>query len=325
MRHNPPPKTIGLLALPDVQLLDIAGPADVFAEANRQAGKTLYNTIIIGHSAAPLRSTSGMTILPDQNITTESNTVFDTLLIAGSPSLTHQSPTPATLDWVKKHAPQSRRFGSVCTGALVLAATGLIHHRRITTHWAVAEQLTQHYPTITVEADALFTRDGPVCTAAGVTAGLDLALALVHDDHGHDLARRVSAHLVMFFRRPGGQRQFSRHGTTHPIGRSMLQDIQRRVLQAPHEPADTAHLAALAGLSTRHFSRLFHAEAGLSPATWVEKIRIEAARSKLEEGLPPKTVAAAVGFHDVDTFRRAFQRQLSITPADYRHRHSAVP
>lgn len=324
MRHTASTKHIGLLALPGVQLLDLAGPMDIFAEANLHAGCTLYATKIISLTTEPLKSASGLRFLPDLTLSSPVNDPFDTVLIAGAPHLTCSNAADSSLlRWIEHHAPRARRFGSICTGAIPLAATGLIDHHRITTHWAVADQLAARYPTIKVEPDALFIRDRAVCTAAGVTAGMDLALALVREDEGHTLARLIASHLVMFFPRPGGQQQFSRHGITASHGHSVLHNIQRRVLAAPHERASTAHLAALAGLSIRHFTRLFRAETGQSPAAWVEQVRIEAARRQLEQGLPPKTVAGAVGFHDVDTFRRAFQRQLSISPADYRRRHGA--
>ncbi|MXV44934.1 helix-turn-helix domain-containing protein [Saccharibacter sp. 17.LH.SD] len=328
MRHHSLPSTakrIGILALPYVQLLDIAGPMDVFTEANTQAKRILYELHVISTSSAPLHSSSGLIFHPTTTISSPLDVPFDTLLIAGAPHLNPKHLSPDLLKWVGQHAPRCRRFGSICTGALVLAAAGLLTQRRVTTHWAVAEQLSQQFPSIQVEADSLFICDGPVCTAAGVTAGLDLAIALVDHDFGRDLARKVSNQLVMFFRRPGGQLQFSHRGIANPMGRSILRTVQRRVLSKPHLPSDTRALAELAGLSPRHFARLFHKEIGLSPALWVERVRMDTACRTLEEGLPPKQVAAMVGFKDVDTFRRAFQRQFKTTPAEYRRRHAAQP
>jgi transcriptional regulator GlxA family with amidase domain len=267
----------------------------------------------------PVTSSSGVRILPDVVIRQAAG--FDTLLVAGAPHFTSMTADPALLDWLRRYAPKSRRYGSVCSGAIVLAGAGLLKGRRITTHWAVAEQLGRDFPEIQIEVDALHVRDGPVRTAAGVTAGLDLALALVEEDLGREIAKKVASQLVMFFKRPGGQLQFSRRGEANPAGRSALQEIQRWVLSNLAADADTAALAARAGLSPRHFTRLFQQEVGTTPAHWVETVRIDAARRMLEAGERPKQAAADCGFGDIDTFRRAFQRQAGITPAEYRRRH----
>lgn len=231
---------------------------------------------------------------------------------------------PRILDWLRAQAPQSRRYGSVCSGALVLAATGLIAGRRVTTHWSVAEELSRLFPDVQVEVDALHVRDGQVRTAASVTAGLDLSLALVEEDLGREVAKKVASHLVMFFKRPGGQLQFSRDKGANPAGHAVLQEIQRWIIANPAAEATTAALAARAGLSSRHFVRLFNHEMGMTPAAWVEKVRINQARQMLETGERPKQVAVTCGFTDIDTFRRAFQRQVGVTPAEYRRRYESL-
>ncbi|MFT9115131.1 MAG: helix-turn-helix domain-containing protein [Acetobacter malorum] len=312
-------RRIGIIALPGVQMLDVAGPLDVFAEANTQSGSDEYTLHVIGLSEQPIRSSSGIRILPDYVISCEMAR-FHTVLVAGAPHLKNEPPNPELLEWLRCYLPNCQRYGSVCSGALVLAAAGLLDGHRITTHWSVAETLAQRYPSVKVETDALHVRDDAVRTAAGVTAGLDLALALVEEDLGLAIARDVAAQLVMFFRRPGGQLQFSRRGETRPIGRSMLQDIQRWVIAHPSEDASLQALAQRAGLSPRHFARLFRQELGLTPSHWVEQIRIGIAKDKLEAGNHPKQVAVATGFGDIDTFRRAFQRQVGVTPATYRRR-----
>lgn len=319
MRRLTVSRSIGILALPGVQLLDVAGPLDVFAEANLQTGQAAYALKVIGTTPGPIASSSGMRLLPDA-ILGDDTRAFDTLLIAGAPHFGERLPEAKVIDWLQREAPRARRFGSVCSGALALAATGLLDGRRVTTHWSVADALAERFPTIEVIVDALHVRDGPVRTAAGVTAGLDLALTLVEEDLGADIAKRVASQLVMFFKRPGGQLQFSRRGAANPAGRSALQQIQRWVIAHPGEDASLAALAARAGLSPRHFARLFQQELGVTPAIWVNSVRIDAARQMLETGHPPKQVASACGFGDVDTFRRAFQRQLNVTPADYRRR-----
>ena len=312
---------IGLLALPGVQLLDVAGPLDVFAEANVQCGRLAYSQSVVGIAEGPIVSSSGSRIVPDVILERGKPIVFDTLLVAGAPHLADAPADPALVDWLRDHAPRSRRFGSVCSGAMVLAAAGLLDGRRITTHWAVAEQLKRQFPQVDIEIDALHVRDGQVRTAAGVTAGLDLALALVEEDLGREIAKKVASQLVMFFKRPGGQLQFSRRGEANPAGRSVLQETQRWVIANPAEDASLAALAARAGLSARHFVRLFQQELGMTPTGWVETVRIDVARQMLETGERPKQVAAACGFGDIDTFRRAFQRRVGVTPADYRRRH----
>ena len=323
MRRGSAPRTIGILALPGVQLLDVAGPVDVFAEANLQSGGPAYLTSVAAIAAGPVVSSSGLRILPDRVLGAD-DTAFDTLLVAGAPHLADGQADPVLLDWLRMHAPRSRRFGSVCTGAMVLAATGLLDGRRITTHWAVADQLARRFPEVRLEIDALHVRDGPVRTAAGVTAGLDLALALVEEDLGPEIAKKVASQLVMFFKRPGGQLQFSRRAEASPAGRSALQEIQRWVISNPQADASLAALASRAGLSARHFARLFRSELQTTPTAWVESVRVDAARQRLEAGERPKQVAVACGFGEVDTFRRAFQRQLGVTPAEYRRRFEGV-
>lgn len=247
---------------------------------------------------------------------------FDTLLVAGSPHLHEQPADPALTGWLRAHAKLARRFGSVCSGAFLLARAGLLDGRHATTHWAVAERLAREFPKATIDVDALYVRDGRLRTAAGVTAGLDLALALVEEDLGRALAMKVAAQLVMFFKRPGGQLQFSRRGVTNPVGRSALQETQRYVAANPVGDHSIDHLARRAGISPRHFARLFRSEVGMTPGAWVEMARIEFARHLLEDGrLPPKQVAGQSGFADVDTFRRAFTRRVGVTPTAYRQNH----
>jgi transcriptional regulator GlxA family with amidase domain len=319
------PKTIAILALPGVQLLDVSGPLDVFAEANLQAGAEAYRLRVVASRPGAIRSSSGVRLMPDAVIGRDDETdePIHTLLVAGSP---HAAGAVADADvaaWLRARIPAVRRYGSVCSGAFVLAQAGLLNGRRVTTHWAVAEQLARDFPAVTVDADAIHVRDGRLRTAAGVTAGLDLALALVEEDLGRAIAMQVAAQLVMFFKRPGGQMQFSRKGDAVPAGRSALQEVQRWAAANPAAELGIAQLAARMGLSARHFARLFSQEVGVTPAAWVEGVRVAAARALLEAGeAAPKQVAAACGFSDVDTLRRAFQRRLGITPAEYRRRHA---
>jgi transcriptional regulator GlxA family with amidase domain len=319
------PRTIAIVAMPGVQLLDVSGPLDVFAEANVQARKDAYRLLIVAKAAGHIRSSSGVRLVPDL-IIGDAEVDIDTLLVAGCPNAADVRPDAGVVEWLRRIAPRARRYGSVCSGAFLLAATGLIDGRRVTTHWAVAHHLARHYPAVTVDEDAIHVRDGRLRTAAGVTAGLDLALALVEEDLGRDVAMKVAAQLVMFFKRPGGQMQFSRKGEAAPAGRAALQEVQRWVAANPAANHSIASLAKRADLSPRHFARLFRNEVGITPASWVETTRTAAARRLLEGGqYSPKQVAARCGFADADTLRRAFARRVGVTPSEYRKRYANLP
>lgn len=315
-------RIIAILALPGVQLLDVSGPLDVFAEANAQAGEIAYQLLVVSRGPGEIISSSGVRLLPDCVIGQDDDKAFDTLLIAGCPNAATLLPDTDTLTWLRRKSLAARRYGSVCSGAFFLAAAGLLHGRRVTTHWAVAKALADAYPEVQVEEDAIHVRDGKLRTAAGVTAGLDLALALVQEDLGRDIALRVASQLVMFFKRPGGQLQFSRGGSAAPSGRAALQEIQRWVSANPSFPHSVANLAGRMNMSPRHFARMFRAEVGITPADWVEAARVETARQLLEEGiLTPKQVAAQCGFADADVLRRVFVRHMGVTAAQYRRHH----
>jgi transcriptional regulator GlxA family with amidase domain len=313
--------TIAILATPGVQLLDVSGPLDVFAEANVQAGADVYQLRIVGSALGTIRSSSGVRLMPDMVIGQKLTEKIDTLLVAGAPNMAEASPDGRVVDWVREVARGVRRYGSVCSGAFLLANAGLLNGRRVTTHWAVADQLAEAYPSVTVDPDAIHVRDGRLRTAAGVTAGLDLSLALVEEDLGREVAMKVAGQLVMFFKRPGGQMQFSRKGEAVPVGRSALQETQRWIAANPGEDLSIAHLASRTGLSSRHFARLFRQEVGVAPAAWVQEARVAAARRLLESGdTVPKQVASQCGFANADTLRRAFVRAVGVTPAEYRKR-----
>jgi transcriptional regulator GlxA family with amidase domain len=319
------PKLVGIFALPGVQLLDVSAPLDVFAQANTEYGKPFYTLRIITSEPGPLRSSSGAQLLADW-VAPDIPERIDTLLVAGAPGAGQCVLRSDVLEWLRSAAVHSRRYGSICTGAFILAATGLLKGRRLTTHWAAAETLAEAYPSITIDEDAMYVRDGKLRTSAGVTAGLDLALALVEEDLGREIARRVAAQLVMFFKRPGGQLQFSRKGEARPAGRSVLQEVQRWIAANPELSHSVANMARHAGMSPRHFARLFRTEVGMTPAAWVEATRVSAARKLLENGHDtPKLVAAKCGFSSVDTLRRTFSRYVGITPAEYRKRQSFAP
>jgi len=321
----PNTRTIAILAMPGVQLLDVSGPLDVFAEANVQARAEVYRLRVIASQPGAIRSSSGVRLMPDALIGEDLGEPIHTLLVAGTPHAASAATHAGVSAWLRELAPKARRFGSVCSGAFVLAQAGLLEGRRVTTHWAVADQLAQAFPKVQVDADAIHVRDGRLRTAAGVTAGLDLALALVEEDFGREIAMKVAAQLVMFFKRPGGQMQFTRKGETVPAGRAALQELQRWVAANPGLDHSVASLAARMDISPRHFARLFRAEVGITPATWVEDARVNAARRLLELGNEaPKQVALHCGFADADTLRRAFARHVGVTPAEYRKRFARI-
>ena len=316
------PKIVAIFALPGVQLLDVSGPLDVFAQANVEARREFYALRIVARESGPIRSSSGARLLADW-VAPDVDERIDTLLVAGAPNAGQVTLSANIVAWLRSAALRSRRYGSICTGAFFLASTGLLDGRHLTTHWAVAEALAEAHPSLTIDEDALYVRDGKLRTAAGVTAGLDLALALVEEDLGREVARRVAAQLVMFFKRPGGQLQFSQKGEARPVGRSVLQEVQRWVAANPELEHNVADLAKHAGISPRHFARLFHAEVGITPAAWVEAARMSAARKLLETGHDtPKQVAAKCGYANVDTLRRTFSKHVGVTPAEYRKRHA---
>lgn len=326
MNVKPKPRKIVIVALPGVQLLDVAGPLDVFAEANVQAGHQAYALLVAAAEPGPIRSSSGVRLMPDRIIDRGFQESIDTLLIAGCPNAADGPADGMVIDWLRRRASKTRRFGSVCSGAFFLAAAGLLNGRRVTTHWAVADRLAEKFPSVSVDRDAIYVTDGKLRTAAGVTAGLDLALALVEEDLGREIAMKVASQLVMFFKRPGGQMQYTRKGEAVPTGRSALQELQRWVAANPGLDHSVASLAERMELSPRHFARLFRAEVGITPATWVEEARVNAARRLLELGSEaPKQVAMHCGFADADTLRRAFARHVGVTPAEYRKRFARIP
>ena len=317
------PKQIIILAVPGVQLLDVSGPLDVFAEANQQRGREVYKlSIMATGDEAVITASSGARILADLSLNSPLPVAIDTFLVAGAPQLNEHLADDSLKEGIRRWSQQAKRFGSVCSGALLLASAGLLDDRRVTTHWSVTGKLSEEYPQVKVEADAIFIADGPLRTAAGVTSGLDLALNMVEEDLGRETALDVAAQLVMFFKRPGGQMQFSRHGQASLSGRSALQDMQRWVMNSLNHPHNVQSLAKHMGISPRHLTRLFNQEFRQSPAEWLEQQRVFHARQLLESGkLAIKQIAAECGFSGVDIMRRAFIRQLSVTPSQYQKHH----
>ena len=304
----------------NVHMLEIASVLDALFEANcKSQSAEPYRTRLVTETGNSTQSASGITFIPDGGVR-DANQPSDTLIVVG-PYGVPDRPSDEVSRWLREQARKSRRYGSTCTGAFVLAHAGLLTGRRITTHWQYADRLASEFPDIDVEPDSIFVRDGPVFSSAGVTAAIDLALSLIEEDYGRALALWVARRLVVFLKRPGGQSQFSaaltaQTATTRPIDR-----IQLHILEEPRSALGLASLAELAGLSPRQLSRLFYAELGMSPAAHVEATRVDIARRLLEESNSPiKTIAYAAGFGSTATLRRAFLRRLGITPVEYRQR-----
>ena len=317
------PRRVVIVALPEVQPLDVTGPAEVFASAASVAGGDVaaYTIEVVAPGGAPIPTDSGYAIAPAGALEAVHGPI-DTLLVAGGAGARNAS--PETVARVRRLAARADRVASVCTGAYVLAAAGLLDGRRATTHWSWCDDLQSRHPAVTVERDPIFVVDGPVRTSAGVTAGMDLALALVEEDLGPRVALEVARWLVVFVKRPGGQAQFSVQLAGQSAERSPLRELQAWI--ADHIDADLSvpALAARACMSDRHFARAFKAETGMTPAVYVESLRVERARLALESGAAPiDAVAARCGFGTVETLRRAFARRLGVSPAAYRNRFAA--
>ena len=310
-------RDVAVVTYDGFQSLDLTGPVEVFHTATLLLGGHAGYRIRTVAPARKVESSSGLRVTVDATLGGDDDPV-DTLVIAGGLGVHKAVAAAGFVDGVDRLARRSRRVTSVCTGAFALAATGRLAGRRAVTHWANCEQLATTHPDIEVEADAIYVRDGDVWTSAGVTAGIDLALALVADDHGPDLSHAVAGWLVLFTHRAGGQSQFS------PQLTPAAAEPQLRALQgwmAEHLDADlsVATLATRCAMSPRHFARLFRAQVGTTPAAYVEALRIDAARRLLETtDLTIDQVARRVGFHSDAVLHRAFARTVRTTPGTYR-------
>jgi transcriptional regulator GlxA family with amidase domain len=336
LRDAEPTRSVVMLLFDGVQSLDVTGPIEVFAGASRLLERDVesararraptrprYQIRTLSRDGAAVRTSSGIALVPDGALH-DAPARIDTLIVPGGPGARAIGEDPALLDWVVQTAARATRTASVCTGAFVLAAAGLLAGRRATTHWSAAAALARLYPDVRVDADPIFVRDGRVWTSAGVTAGMDLALALVEDDHDRDLALAIARHLVLFLRRPGSQSQFSATLAAQQPARAPLREVQRSVLDDVAGDHSVEAMAARAHMSARHFARAFAAETGVTPARYVERVRLEAARRRLEDGAEPIAhVAAACGFGTAETMRRVFLRALDVGPAEYRRRFQA--
>jgi transcriptional regulator GlxA family with amidase domain len=325
MENHEPQRQVAILAYPGVQSLDVTGPLEVFAGAQELVAATGrfergYEIRILSRDGAPLRTSSGLTVTPHLSLE-DAPAALDTLIVAGGPGCMEAARDRALIDWISEAASTARRTASVCTGAFLLARAGLLDGRRAATHWSAAKELARLHPAVHVDPDPIFLRDGHIWTSAGVTTGMDLALALVEEDMDRDAALLIARHLVLFLRRPGNQSQFSATLAAQQPEREPLREVQRFVLENVAGDLSVEAMAARAHMSPRHFARAFRAETGITPARYVERVRLETARRRLEDTADPVTaVAAASGFGTAETMRRAFLRGLEVGPAEYRRR-----
>lgn len=312
-------KSIAIVIHDGVQALDVAGPLDVFAEANGFLdGTDGYDITVIGPAACPMRASNGLSLVPDLAFG-QADRLFHTALVAGGPDLPVRPDDEATSAWLRDWGCRGARYGSICTGAFALGHAGLLDGRRVTTHWQNAHQLALLFPRAQVEHDRIYLRDGALVTSAGVTAGIDLALALVAEDHGAAVALSCARRLVVAAQRQGGQSQFSPYLLPPPAPDSPLAKVQAHVMSHPGEPFPVERLAQIAGVSARSLARLFTTELGVTPHDFVESVRIDRARNLLEgSDQPLKAIAYECGFGSPEQMRVVFQRRLGVSPAHYR-------
>ena len=323
--HDGRMRRIVVVAFDGVQSLDVVGPVEVFTRGGELAGER-YAVELVGPEAGASVTSSGMSWTVGRALRSVRGPV-DTIVVAGGDGTAAAMADRSLVAAIGRVGGRARRVTSVCTGAFLLAEAGLLSGRRATTHWDSCATLARRYPDIDVDPEPIFVRDGHIATSAGVTAGMDLALALVEEDHGREVALATARRLVMYVQRPGGQAQFSAPlRAQSATGREPLRDVQRWVIAHPGADCSVDALATRAAMSPRHFARTFTREVGSTPARWVEEVRVEAARLLLETtDRTVDAVAAATGFGTAETLRRAFLRRLHVAPTDYRKRFRKEP
>jgi transcriptional regulator GlxA family with amidase domain len=313
---------VAIVTFPGLQPLDAVGPHEVFAGANH--GTARYRVRLVAREPGPVTTESGLSLHAEA--LGDPSTV-DTLLLAGGFGVQAASQDTELVDWIRSAAASADRVATVCSGTFLAGAAGLLDGRRVTTHWARAEQLAEAHPRAEVDPDPIYLRDGDLWTSAGVTAGIDLALALVEEDHGAELAQTIARWLVMFLRRPGGQSQFAVPVWAEPAPAGPVRQAQDLVHAEPGADWRVAELADRVGMSPRHFSRSFTEQVGQSPGHYVTTVRVEAARRLLEQEPSTTTdvVARRCGFGTAESLRRAFLRRLGVPPEQYRRRFATAP
>jgi len=318
---------IAMLASPDVQVLDVMGPLEVFSRTSRllkdrgrMRADDAYSVEIIGLKRGLLRASSGLRLYADRGYR-ETCRGIDTLLIAGGRGADRYSADRGLLRWIQRQSRWVRRLASVCTGAFFLAEAGLLRGRRATTHWGWCPRLARDFPEVRVESDPIFVREGSIYTSAGVTAGMDLALAMVEEDQGREVALAVARELVLFLRRPGGQAQFSAQLAVQLAERVPIRELQAHILDHPEGDLSVETLARRVAMSPRNFARVFTREVGTTPARFVVSARVETARRLLEESSESlQAICVLSGLGTLEAMRRAFLRSIGIPPGQYRVR-----
>jgi len=317
--HRGMPRRVVIVVFDGFQILDLTGPMEVFSAAGRGGwARHGYAVEVVSSAGARARASCGLAVAVDRRLS-ECRGAIDTLVVVGGDGTAAAVQDVALVRFVAAAARRTRRVTSVCSGAFVLARAGLLDGKRATTHWSQCDRLATAFPDVHVERDPIFVHDGSVWTSAGVTAGMDLALKLVEDDHGADAARSVARWLVLFVQRPGGQAQFSVQLASQPAARAPLRELEAWIPDHLDEDLSVAALAARSAMSERNFARAFRAELGITPGAYVEAMRVEAAR-RLLESTPAgvAAVAASCGFGTIETMHRSFKRTLGVTPGQYR-------
>ncbi|HWA92615.1 MAG TPA: DJ-1/PfpI family protein [Rhizomicrobium sp.] len=313
------PRRIGLICFEEMTALDLVGPLEVFAAANLHVANA-YETLVLGATARPVTAEAGLTLTPHGTL--DDAPPLDTILIPGGKGLRDAQIAAPIVAWLKRRR-RTRRIASVCTGIQALAETGLLDGKRATTHWRFAGDVAKGFPRIVLEPDAIHIQDGNLFTSAGVTAGIDLALALVQQDVGERVSLAVARELVVYLRRSGGQMQFSEPLKFQARATDRFAELASWIVANLHRDLSVEALAARAGLGARHFSRRFAAQFGASPAAYVEQLRLEEARTRLLSRHSVEAIALSVGYASADSFRRAFERRYGTAPSLYRERFNS--
>lgn len=315
-------KTVAMALFPDFLLLDMAGPLEVFSIANRYLPPAQhYRILTLGTEPGPLRASNGVMVQADL-LLEQADDAYDLLLVPGGPGAYNEC-HPALLPWLRAAVPRARRYGSICTGAFVLGYAGLLDCHRVTTHWHYTERLIKAFPEAIVETDRIYLQDGRLITSGGVTAGIDLALSVVAQDHGKQVAVEVAKVLLVVMKRQGGQAQFSPMTSAVAPQETPITRVQNHVLAHLEQSFTIESMAALAGMSARHFARLFAKDVQMTPMAFLQGARIDRARHLLETTeLPLKTVAFHAGFGSVRHMRFLFSEKLGLTPTQYRQQFS---
>ena len=318
-------KHIIIIAPPNTSILDVAGPLEVFTKAADYIENYVsniresYTTHVLSFDSSKIVNTSsGLPIVCEGGIETVDYEV-DTVLIAGNSGAPEKKVPDKILNWLKEHSNKACRVGSICAGAFVLAEAGILNGRRATSHWRVCDKLARCYPEVKVESDPIFIKDGNIYTSAGISTGMDLSLAMVEEDFGRDIAVAVARQLVLYLKRPGNQSQFSNILTYQVADYQPIREIQDWIIDHLDEELTIEVLAEKASMSPRNFSRVFLRETGITPAKYVEKLRLENARRRLEETrLTLEEISDECGIGSADALRRLFLRHMKTTPGDYR-------